>query len=66
MPTKSKKPSQPNKLAKFKRQAINFIASKNLKITKNIKILKLIIPLVIVNTLKGSGVKPARNKVPKK
>jgi len=39
MPTKSKKPSQPNKLAKFKRQAINFIASKNLKITKNIKIL---------------------------
>ena len=33
---------------------------------KNIKILKPIIPLVIVNTLKGSGVKPARNRVPKK
>ena len=33
---------------------------------KNIKILKPIIPLVIVNTLKGRGVKPARNRVPKK
>ena len=33
---------------------------------KNIKILKPIIPLVMVNTLKGSGVKHARNRVPKK
>ena len=32
----------------------------------NIKILKPIIPLVIVNTLKGKGVKPARNRIPKK
>ena len=43
---------------------------KNLKprairqIKKNIIILKLIIPLVIVKTLNGNGVKPARNKVP--
>ena len=29
-----------------------------------IKILKPIIPLVIVKTLKGRGVNPARNKVP--
>ena len=42
---------------------------KNLKprairqIKKNIIILKLIIPLVIVKTLNGNGVKPARNKV---
>ena len=43
---------------------------KNLKpreirqIKMNIIILKFIIPLVIVNTLKGNGVKPARNNVP--
>ena len=30
---------------------------------KNIIKLKPIIPLVIVNTLNGNGVKPARNKV---
>ena len=42
---------------------------KNLKpleikhIKKNINKLKPIIPLVIVNTLNGRGVKPARNKV---
>ena len=30
---------------------------------KNMNTLKPIIPLVIVNTLNGSGVKPARNKV---
>ena len=35
----------------------------NRQITKNIGKLKLIIPLVIVNTLKGKGVNPARNKV---
>ena len=41
------------------------IASSNIfDFTKNIIILKLIIPLVIVNTLKGNGVKPARNNVP--
>ena len=34
------------------------------QIKKNIIILKFIIPLVIVNTLKGNGVKPARNNVP--
>ena len=43
---------------------------KNLKprairqIKKNINILKFIIPLVIVKSLKGKGVKPARNSVP--
>ena len=42
---------------------------KNLKlleishIKKNMNKLKPIIPLVIVNTLNGRGVKPARNKV---
>ena len=42
---------------------------KNLKpleikqINKNMNKLKAIIPLVIVNTLNGNGVKPARNKV---
>ena len=42
---------------------------KNLKpldikhIKKNTNKLKPIIPLVIVNTLNGRGVKPARNKV---
>ena len=34
------------------------------QIKMNITILKLIIQLVIVNTLKGNGVKPARNNVP--
>ena len=33
------------------------------QINKNMNKLKPIIPLVIVNTLKGRGVKPARNKV---
>ena len=43
---------------------------KNLKlrairqVKKNINILKFIIPLVIVKSLKGKGVKPARNSVP--
>ena len=32
-------------------------------IKKNMNKLKPIIPLVIVNTLNGRGVKPARNKV---
>ena len=35
----------------------------NRQIMKNIGKLKPIMPLVIVNTLKGKGVKPARNKV---
>ena len=35
----------------------------NRQITKNIGKLKPIMPLVIVNTLKGKGVNPARNKV---
>ena len=35
----------------------------NRQITINIGKLKPIMPLVIVNTLKGKGVNPARNKV---
>ena len=35
----------------------------NRQIMKNIGKLKPIMPLVIVNTLKGKGVNPARNKV---
>jgi len=35
----------------------------NRQIMKNIGKLKPIIPLVIVNTLNGNGVNPARNKV---
>tara|TARA_B100000787_G_scaffold13267_1_gene9634 strand:+ start:256 stop:486 length:231 start_codon:yes stop_codon:yes gene_type:complete len=35
----------------------------NRQIMKNIGKLKLIMPLVIVKTLKGKGVNPARNKV---
>ena len=33
------------------------------QINKNMNKLKPIMPLVIVNTLNGNGVKPARNKV---
>ena len=35
----------------------------NRQIIRNMNKLKPIIPLVIVNTLNGRGVKPARNKV---
>ena len=35
----------------------------NRQIMKNMNKLKPIIPLVIVNTLNGRGVNPARNKV---
>ena len=35
-----------------------------MQIIKNINILKFISPLVIVKSLKGNGVKPARNKIP--
>ena len=35
----------------------------NRQIRRNMNKLKSIIPLVIVNTLNGRGVKPARNKV---
>ena len=35
----------------------------NRQIKRNMNKLKPIMPLVIVNTLNGSGVKPARNKV---
>ena len=35
-----------------------------IQIKKNMNILKFIIPLVIVKSLKGKGVKPARNSVP--
>ena len=39
------------------------LISENRQIMKNIGKLKPIMPLVIVNTLKGKGVNPARNKV---
>ena len=50
--------------------AVKKETKKNLKplpikqMIKNINILKPIIPLVIVNTLNGNGVKLAKNKIP--
>ena len=59
-----------NKTALFPNFADKNATIKNLKpreiiqITKNTNILKFIRPLVIVKSLKGIGVNPARNKVP--
>ena len=44
----------------------NLNPRENRQIKKNIKILKPINPLVIVKTLNGMGVNPARNNSPKK
>ena len=54
----------------FPNKKVKYATRKNLsprvkrQIKKNITILKPIIPLVIVNTLNGNGVKPARNIIP--